>query len=75
MSTLNIQLLCGKLKKKKKHTKNNNKQTKKTKNKYRYLLSDQAPWLTLSGLNYQYLEHFYGPEDVRAIEVRLYTTK
>ena len=43
MSTLNIQLL--RRKSKKKNTLN-----------YRYLLPDLVPWLTLSGSNYPYLE-------------------
>ena len=43
---------------------------------YCYLLSDLAPWLTLSGLNYPRLgTNFHGPKGVRAIEVRLYIKK
>ena len=44
MSTLNIQLLCRKSRKKSLN--------------YRYLLPDLEPWLTLSGLNYPCLEQF-----------------
>ena len=67
MSTLNIQLLCRKSKKKK----------KKKKKKKHPKLSPFASWLgTIT--NPQWLEPpmsrtiFYGPKDVRAIEVRLY---
>ena len=62
MSTLNIQLLCRKLKKKKKRKSLN----------YCHLLPDGTI------INPQWLEPpmsrtiFYGPKDVQAIEVRLY---
>ena len=42
MSTLNIELLCRKI--------------ENTSLNYCHLLPDLAPWLTLSGSNYPYLE-------------------
>ena len=38
---------------------------------YCQLLPELAPWLTLSGSNYPWRIIFYGPKDVRVIEVRL----
>ena len=42
--------------------------------RYRYLLPDLTPWLTLSGSNYLCLQQivFHGSKDVRAIEVLLF---
>ena len=46
------------------------KKIEKTSLKYPCLSPDLAPWLTLSGSTYQFLEQISnGPKDVQAVEV------